>query len=124
MVIKYKEIMNIMAEIKEIKNNFEKWHKSQLLEKMNKMDLLSLIKIREKAQRILEIKRDTTLQANKFISKFMSLNLINKMDQESISYQNILKRNRKPAWTNKYKQFDHYLKSNTPLKKKKKAEMF
>lgn len=72
--------MNIKAEIKEIENNFEKKHKSWLLEKINKMDLLSLIKIREKAQRISEIKRDTTLQANKFISKFMPSNLINKMD--------------------------------------------
>lgn len=39
-----------------------------------------MIKIRQKAQTILEIKRRTTTQVNKFISKFMPSNLINEMD--------------------------------------------
>ena len=45
--------------------------------------MASLIKIREKAQKILEIKREIITEANKFICKFMPPNLINEIDNLS-----------------------------------------
>ena len=45
--------------------------------------MASPIKIREKAQIILEIKREAITEANKFICKFMPSNLINEIDNLS-----------------------------------------
>lgn len=80
---KVKEIMNVKAKIKETeKNNIEKYSKSLSWKRVIKQTGNSDQNKRHQKQK----GRQLRMEANKFIHKFMPLNLINEMDNCLIKY--------------------------------------